>query len=179
MPTLVIVTGPLASGKNAVADAVARDLGAAGRTVVVVDVDDVAADVVSPGAAALGLWFAAHEAHGALVGQWMRSAVEVVIAIGPIYSADEQRALTRFLPEGTSPLWVVLDAPVEVTLARARADDGRGLSQDPAFHRAAHERFRGLLPGISADAVFDSSELSPPQIAAAVVALLASRGHQI
>ena len=70
MPQLVILTGPIAAGKNTVADGLTRLLTGRGRSVVVADVDDVAAMVGPPGAGAAGLWFAAHEAHGALVGQW-------------------------------------------------------------------------------------------------------------
>jgi hypothetical protein len=168
MPELVVLTGPIAAGKNTVAEELTRLLTERGRTVVVADVDDVAAMVGAPGAAAAGLWFAAHEAHGALVGQWMRSAVDYVVVVGPIYSAAEQAALTRTVPAGATGVWVVVDAAVSVTLARAAADSGRGLSRDPEFHRAAHRRFRELQPMIPADEVFDSGELSAEQIAAAV-----------
>src|SRR3954454_16988419 len=122
MPQLVILTGPIAAGKNTVAERLARLLTARGRTVVVADVDDVAAMVGAPGAAQAGLWFAAHEAHGALVGQWMRSAVDVVISVGPVYSEEEQTAFTRTLPDTAAVRWVVIDAPVSITLAQAQAD---------------------------------------------------------
>ena len=172
MPDLVILTGPIAAGKNTVADELARRLTGRGRTVVVADVDDVAAMVAAPGAAAAGLWFAAHEAHGALVGQWMRSTVDYVVVVGPVYSTEEQAALTRTLPDGASMLWIVIDATEAVTLARAQADPGRELSRDPEFHHAAHRRFRELLPAIPADRAFDSEELSAVQIAAAIVDML-------
>jgi hypothetical protein len=42
--------------------------------------------VTGPGAAAGDLWFAAHEAHGPLVAQWMRSPVDVVSSVGPVYT---------------------------------------------------------------------------------------------
>lgn len=80
----MVLTGPIAAGKNSVADQLTRRLVASRHTVVVADIDDVAAMVGHPGAGAVGLWFAAHEAHGALVGQWMRSAVDIVIVVGPI-----------------------------------------------------------------------------------------------
>ena len=48
---------------------------------------------------------------------------------------------------------MLLDAPVPVTLARADADHGRGLSREPTFHHQAHERFRALRSGIPADQV--------------------------
>ena len=162
----MILTGPIAAGKNTVAEKLAGRLTDQGRTVVIADVDDVAAMVGPPGAARAGLWFAAHEAHGALVGQWMRSAVDVVIVVGPIYTAEEQAALTRTLPGDAATLWVVIDAPVAVTFARAQADPGRVRSREPEFHHAAHRRFRELLPLIPADRTFDSQALAADQIAA-------------
>src|SRR4051794_5565438 len=44
-----------------------------------------------------------HETHGALVGRWMRSSVEYVVVAGPIYTAEEQAALTRSLPNEAQP----------------------------------------------------------------------------
>ncbi len=74
MAQLVVITGPIAAGKNTVALRIAEGLTALGRLAVLVDVDDVAAMVACPGAAAAGLWFAAHQAHGVLVGAWMQTA---------------------------------------------------------------------------------------------------------
>jgi hypothetical protein len=84
----------------------------------------------------------------------MRSAVDHVVVVGPIYSREEQAALTRTLPDDVARSWVVIDAAVSVTLARAQADPERGLSRDPESHRAAHRRLRKLLPTIPADRVF-------------------------
>jgi hypothetical protein len=103
-----------------------------------------------------------------MVGQWMRSNVDYVVAVGPIYTAEEQLALTRTVPDDAPVLWVVIDAAVGVTLARAQADPRRGLSRDPVFHHRAHRRFRELLPTIPAHMAFDSVELEAEQIAAAI-----------
>jgi hypothetical protein len=164
----VILTGPIAAGKNTVADRLTQRLTRRGHTVVVADVDDVAAMVGAPGAGEAGLWFAAHEAHGALVGQWLRSTVDYVVAVGPFYTAAEQAALTRALPDNVDPLWIVIDAPVSVTLPRAQGDPRRGLSRDPAFHHRAHARFRNLLPITPVDLTFNSEELDAEQIATAI-----------
>jgi hypothetical protein len=168
VPHLVILTGPIAAGKNTVANKLTRILTDHGRTVVIADVDDVAAMVGAPGAAQAGLWFAAHEAHGALVGRWLRSNVDYVVAVGPFWTAEERAALMSTLPDEVQPLWVVIDAPVSVTLPRALVDPGRGLSRDPAFHNRAHRRFRTLLPTIPADRTFDSEHMDADQIAAAI-----------
>src|SRR5690606_30739787 len=78
-------------GKNTVADRLTQCLTRHGHTVVIADVDDVAAMVGAPGAAAAGRWFAAHQAHGALVGQWMRSDVDYVVAVGPFWTPEERQ----------------------------------------------------------------------------------------
>ncbi|MGX7672348.1 hypothetical protein [Plantactinospora sp. DSM 117369] len=175
MPQLVILTGPIAAGKNTVADRLTEHLTGRGRTVVVADVDDVAAMVGPPGAGRADLWFAAHEAHGALVGQWMRSNVEYVVAVGPFHTDQEKAALTRPLPDGAAVLWVVIDAAVSVTFARAQADPARGLSREPGFHHRAHRRFREWLPTIPADQTFDSEKLDAEQIASAIAETLGVR----
>jgi len=52
MPTLVEITGPIASGKTTVAELLAKRCESKGLTVVIADVDDVAAMVAGPGAVA-------------------------------------------------------------------------------------------------------------------------------
>ena len=131
--------------------------------------DDVAAMVATPGAARAGLWFAAHEAHGALVAQWMRSAVDVVIAVGPFWTPEERAALLSGLTESPAVHAVVIDAPVSVTFQRATADPARGLSREEAFHTESHARFRALLPEIPADQTFDSGSRSADSIATAIL----------
>ncbi|MEQ4304761.1 AAA family ATPase [Plantactinospora sp. B6F1] len=176
MPQLLVLTGPIAAGKNTVADRLTRRLTGDGRTVVIVDVDEVAAMVGPPGAGRAGLWFAAHEAHGALVGQWMRSDVEYVVAVGPFHTDVERAALTRTLPDDAAVLWVVIDAPVSVTFARAQADPGRVLSREPGFHHRAHQRFREQLPTIPADLTFDSEKLDAERIATGIAERLGLAG---
>ncbi|HEY0533063.1 MAG TPA: adenylyl-sulfate kinase [Actinoplanes sp.] len=53
----VVLTGPIAAGKNTVAGKLAERLTGRGKTVVVADVDDIAAMVATPGAARAGLWW--------------------------------------------------------------------------------------------------------------------------
>ena len=165
---LLTITGPIASGKNTVADLVADHCIQDGLTVVIADLDDVAAMVAKPGAAASGLWFAAHQAHGALVVQWVLSEVDIVMSIGPIYSQVEQNALFGRLPVGTQPLRVLIDAPLAVTWQRVSANENRGLSRQPDFHATAHARFRSLMPDIPTDLLFNSGHTSASDIARAI-----------
>jgi hypothetical protein len=91
MPQLVILTGPIAIGKNTAADKLGERLIGRRRIVVVADVDDVAGMVATPGAAKAEFWFAAHEAHGALVGQDPADQIR-----GGGSGTDEVRLAVRF-----------------------------------------------------------------------------------
>lgn len=167
MPVLITIVGPIASGKNTTADLLAERCVRTGRTVVVVDVDDVA-HMVAPADRQRDLWRDAHRAHGALVGAWMRTRVDVVIALGPIYDEDEQAALYGQLPADAQPCRVLIDAPVAVTWRRVVDDDQRGASREWNFHHAAHARYRSLRSGVPADLTFDSSTTTAANIAAAI-----------
>lgn len=169
MPTLITITGPIAAGKNTVADLIAEHCVRTRRTVVIADVDDVADMVGPPGAGATGLWFAAHQAHGALVGQWMQSDANVVISVGPIYTVDEQDALYGRLPPTARLFRVLIDAPLAATWQRVTADVHRGMSGQRDFHESAHARYRSLKDQIPADLVFDSGRLAASDIAAEIV----------
>ena len=68
----------------------------------------------------------------------------------------------------------MLTAPVEVALERVATDPERAagaISRDPTFVRAAHAAFAALaLPAV--DAVVDTSERAPGQIADELARLL-------
>lgn len=165
MPILVTITGPIAAGKNTVATVLADRFIDAGRSVIIADVDEVAMMVCAPGAGATGLWFAAHRAHGALVGQWLRSDADVVIRVGPIYTQAEHDALFGQLPSEVRLLRVVIDAPLSATWERVQADHRRGTSRERDFHEAAHARYRALMSEIPADLTFDSGDMTAATIA--------------
>ena len=167
MPVLITIVGPIAAGKNTVAELVAERCVETGRTVAVADVDDVAF-MLRPPARRAELWAAAHRAHGALVGRWMQSEVDVVVALGPIYDKDEQEALYGQLPVSGAPCRVLIDAPLATTWQRVSADSSRGGSRQREFHQSAHARYRSLLPGIPVDLKFDSSRSSAFEIADAI-----------
>jgi len=166
-------SGPIAAGKNTIADLLAEHCVITGRTVVIADVDDVVAMVAGPGAGAVGLWLAAHQAHGALVGQWMNSAADVVISVGPIYTKAECDALFGQPPRSAKPIRVLIDAPVTAAWGRVKDDPRRGASRDRDFHESAHARYRSLLPDIPTDLAFDSGELRAEEI---VVQILLAAG---
>ena len=168
MPRLITITGPIAAGKNTVADLIAAHYASTGQTTVIADVDDVAHMIVTPGQQGPH-WFEAHQAHGALTAAWMRSSVDLVIAVGPVYTEAEQAALFGVLPSGVEMCRVLIDAPITATWDRVNSDKRQGASGRRDFHTSAHERFRSLVDGIPRDLTFDSAAASPTEIAAAIV----------
>lgn len=168
---LVVIIGPIGAGKSTVARLLADRLVAAGLTTATPDVDDVVAMGAGPPAAFDAMWERGRRVHGAAVGAWLRSGVDVVVAHGPAYTEEETAALMAEVPAGTPTLRVMLLAPYDVALARVADDPLRGLSRDPGFLRATHERFTDLAPSIApCDHTFRTEHLPADLIAEAIAA---------
>lgn len=150
MAHLVVVIGPIAAGKSTIAAALADRLAADGRTAAVVDIDDVVLSQRTPIDQLAATWERGRAVHGDIVGLWLRSGVDVVIAHGPAYTDDETAALMAAVPPGTPVLRVMLLVPHDVARARVADDPTRIFSRDPAFLRRTHDRFADLLPTIDA-----------------------------
>jgi len=172
-PLLVVIIGPIGSGKSTVARLLAAHLVAAGLTVATPDVDDVVVMGDGPPDTFDAMWSRGRRVHGAVVGAWLRSGVDVVIAHGPAYTDEETAALMAEVPAGTPTTRVMLLAPYAVALARVTGDPLRGVSKDPAFLRSTHERFDALRPAIAAcDHTFATEHLAADVIAATLAAEL-------
>jgi shikimate kinase len=166
---LVVVVGPIASGKSTVAGLLTEHLIRAGLTVACVDVDEVAAMAHAPGGLTQEQWHQAHVAHGALVGGWLDTAVDVVVAHGPAYSRQETDALMAHVAPGTRVLRVLLLASLDAALQRVGGQPGRGVSRDPAFLRATYDRFWSLRPHLDpCDLSFDTEVDAAETVAARV-----------
>src|ERR1039458_2442262 len=83
VPELVVVTGPIGSGKSSVTKMLAGRFSEAGRSAAVVDLDDIVAMLHAPLEKVEQSWERARDVHGRLVGEWLSSGVDVVIVDGP------------------------------------------------------------------------------------------------
>ena len=147
MTTLVVLLGPIASGKSTLAAALARLL----PSCEVLDLDDVFFAAPSDG------WAAARAVQAALVAA---SGAEVVIAHGPLV-LEELRACERRVV-------VSLTTTYDVALSRVAADDTRRFSKDPVFLRRTYDEFLAQ----PADVVIDTTTTSVGDAVEQVLALL-------
>ena len=158
MQEVVVITGPIGSGKSSVASKLANRFNDAGRTVAVVDVDEIVAMLRVPPEDAKWTWETARTPHGRLVGEWLSAGVDAVIAHGPFHSRIDDANLMRHIPSEVATRRVMLLATYEVALNRVKSDPSRGLSRDPTFLASTYEVFNQRLPEIEpCEWTFDTS----------------------
>lgn len=173
MPHLVVIVGPIASGKSTVAGALGGRLREAGRAVAVVDLDDLVETIGGFEDLAPQRFQQSQLVYGELVGSWLRQGFDV-IAHGPFFQGLEDDAVLHAVPEGVAPRRVQLLASYDVALARVATDDARKLSKDPDFLRLTYDRVESLLPKMPrSEWTFDTTTTSWREIVDdLVVALL-------
>jgi AAA domain len=188
VPLVVIIVGPIGSGKSTVSRALAARLRLSGRVVAVIDFDAIVAMIggfeqlraysshAQPGnsAASSPDWLkAARESHGRLVGCWSSHGADVVVH-GPFASEEEEEPFLQELPAGIKLRRLRLMVSYEVALNRVVKDETpRNLSRNPAFLRAAHYHVASMEPFLpEADWTFDTEAISADEVAAVVEPIL-------
>lgn len=144
VPELIVIVGPIASGKSTIAYELGSRFRAAGRAVAVLDLDDVVDTIGGFAGLTSERFRQAQLVYGDLVGAWLRQRLDVV-AYGPFFEPEEDEALLHAVPAGVTPRRVQLLATYEVALERTTLDSDRGLSKDPKLLRFAYDRVASLL----------------------------------
>ncbi len=173
---LVVINGPIASGKSTVARALADQLRSGGRTVAVVDLDllyDMLADPVGPKADHTK-WRVARRAAAALTDGFFAAGIDDVIAEGDFFSPDERDEFVRDLTSQEGARVVVLQVSYEEALRRAQCDPTRTVSRDPSFLRPYYENVQASFASIpSGDLVLRTEGRDAGEVAGAIRAWLA------
>jgi shikimate kinase len=160
VPYLVVIVGPIASGKSTVADALGRRFREAGRAVAVLDLDDVVETIGGFVDLTAAHFQQSQIVYGELIGVWLRQGFDV-IAHGPFFQRQENEALLHAVPQGIEARRVHLRATYEVALERVAADPTRGLSKDPTVLRHTYDRVESLLPAMPrSEWTFDTTTTS-------------------
>jgi predicted kinase len=170
---LIVITGPIASGKSTVAGELARELERAGHRVAVIDLDLVH-DMLSTGGRPSddATWALARRAAATLANAFLDAGMEVVVAEGSFNRPDDRAAFTDPLYARVAPRFVTLRVSYEEALRRAKSDSTRGKSSDPDFlgpYFAAADRL--LATALATDLVIDT-ERTPAVDAAKQIARL-------
>jgi adenylylsulfate kinase-like enzyme len=167
---LIVITGPVASGKSTVARELARELERTALRVAVIDLDllyeMLAADGPKFDAAT---WTLARHAAAMLANTFLEEGVAVVIAEGSFNTPSDRTAFAQHLHTGVVPLYVTLRVSFEEALRRAQNDPTRGLSRDPSFlgpYFAAVSRALATVP--VTDVVIDTERIAATSAAAAI-----------
>lgn len=148
MTVLVVVVGPIASGKSTTANALADRLAGPDRLVVAVDLDDVVFAQRAPLDEHGETWARGRRVHAALVGAWFAEGVDVVVAHGPLQHDPGLATLLAAVPAGTDVVRVLLQVSFEAAVTRVLADPTRVFSRDLDFLRECHDRFAVLHPDV-------------------------------
>ena len=142
---LVVIVGPIASGKSTVAQALGERFRASQRHVAVLDLDDlvntIGGYVDLPGER----FRQAQVVFGDLVGRWLDQEFDV-IAHGPFFQRHEDEALLHAVPAEIAPRRVLLLTTFDVARERIRTEPQRVASSNVEFLKSTYERVNELLP---------------------------------
>jgi adenylylsulfate kinase-like enzyme len=172
---VIVITGPIASGKSTVAGELARELQLNGVRAEVIDLDLVHDRLTADGSASDDLtWTLAREETATAASALLEQGVAVVIADGSFNLPSDRAAFVEHLRPSTRLVFVTLRVSFDEALRRAQADPTRGVSRNPEFlgaHFAA--RYDVLTAVPSTDIVIDT-ERTTPKAAAEKIAKLAT-----
>lgn len=162
-PALVLVIGPIASGKSTVAQLLGSRLREAGERVAVVGLDEIA-EMALP---TLPGWDVAASIFASVVGQWVETALDVVVAEGPS-DVEEVGQVLAAVPAEVRVVSVVLTSDVHIALERAQADPTRGISRDPDFLGRMYREWAQVRPQLASDVGIDTGVTSLEETIAAI-----------
>lgn len=170
---LVLINGPIASGKNAVSTALAGLFERQARRVAVIDLDELwfMLDHQTPRSHDVGHWLEARRAAAALTDEFYRSGRDSVIVNGPFFTEEERSAYLDHVRTPVTPLFVTLRVSFGESWRRAQADPRRVLSKRREWLRERYAEAERLLPPLLAsDLVIGTDGRGPDQIATDILA---------
>ena len=167
---VIVVTGPIASGKSTIARELALELERTPMRVAVIDLDLVYERLVANGPKVeAATWTLARHAAAIQANTFLEEGVAVVIAEGSFNTPTDRAAFAQHLHLGVDPLFVTLRVSFEEALRRAQNDPTRGRSRDPGFlgpYYAAVSRALATVP--ATDVVIDTERMTATSAAVAI-----------
>ena len=170
---IIVITGPIASGKSTVARELARELELIDVRAAVIDLDLVHDQLTANGSTSDdSTWTLARRETATVANAFQEEGVAVVIAEGSFNLPSDRAAFAQHLRPSSGLAFVTLQVSFEEALRRAQSDPTRGRSQDPQFlgsHFAARHDQLAAVP--ATDIVIDT-ERTTAKAAAETIARL-------
>ena len=171
---VIVITGPIASGKSTVARELALILERGGVRSAVIDLDLVHDMLAAKGSVSNdATWTLARRGAATLANTFREDGVAVVIAEGSYNQPADRVAFVGLLRADGDPVYVTLQVSFEEALRRAQADPTRGVSRDPRVLRPYFTAISPVLANVPAtDIVVDTERMTPSSIAATIASLV-------
>jgi adenylylsulfate kinase-like enzyme len=167
---VIVITGPIASGKSTIALELARELELRNVRVAVIDLDLVHDRLTTDEpTSSEATWARARHAAAAQANAFLDVGVTVVVSEGSFKTPDDRAAFARHLHPSVAPLYLTLRVSFDEALRRTRGDPTRGRSRNPAFlgpYFAAVDQALARVP--ATDLVIDTEQIPPAAAAAAI-----------
>jgi predicted kinase len=166
---VVVITGPIASGKSTLGRAVAVELAARGFASAVIDLDLVY-EILDPSRGPKddeARWREARRLAGTIAARLERDRSAVVVE-GEFATEVQRSDLCAELPHDWSASFVTLTVDFDEALRRAMVDPTRGISKDRDF-LAAHYRAMADTRETNGDFVLDTGGVSVSLAARSIV----------
>lgn len=176
---VVVITGPIASGKSTVARELARRLELAGLRAEVIDLDGVHDRLTANGSTADdSTWTLARLESATVANAFVEEGVAVVIAEGSFNLPSDRATFAEHLRPGSGLVFVTLQVSFDEALRRAHRDPTRGRSQDPQFLHSHFVARHDVLAAVPAtDIEIDTERTTATAAARKLATLLVTSTH--
>ena len=170
---LIVITGPIASGKSTVARALAHELAQVDVRAAVIDLD-VLEDMLTADEPKSdpATWTLARHAAATLANTFLSGGIGVVIADGSFNLSSDRAALEQHLSTNVRPRYVTLSVTFEKALRRAQGDPTRGVSRDPVFLAEYFAAATAAREIPLTDVVIDTESVSATAAAATIARIV-------
>jgi predicted kinase len=164
---LLVVSGPIASGKSTVARALAREFERRQAIAAAIDLDLVYETLEHDGRQKddTSKWRRARLGAAALAEALLADGVDVAIIDGDFTCAADRRALREAVRGSVEPRFATLRVSFEEALRRVAADPTRELSRDPVFLRTYYDAAAALGDPPPTDLVLDAESVTAAEAA--------------
>jgi shikimate kinase len=165
---LIVITGPIASGKSSVARSLAVEAERRGTDTAAIDMDIVYDMLEQRGGRKddSSKWARTRRVSAAFADRLLADGVGVVIVEGELLTPSDRREFLRALRSPHSPRFVTLRVSFEHALRRVNSDATRRFSRDPEFLRRHHESVqKDLAAARPGELSLDTESTSPDEVA--------------